>query len=286
MFTYYPYWDVSWLVAFVFTWGSVVWVINAFFIYLPLLQPSTTFSGEELYGGGISAFIGATIFEIGSILLMFEAVNENRTGCFGWAVDQLYDEHVKHEGENGTALHFVPAKDGCTHHHQNSGNLVGQPKTKADSSGKSTGNIDTTPDGTKSWVWWPSAHELRTHYIHDLGFLACSFQTVGATVFWISGFTALPGILNKMSPGLTDGIYWTPQVIGGCGFIISGMLFMIETQKHWWQPALGTLGWHIGFWNCIGGIGFTLSPCFGFSPASWTQYQAACSTFWGELLCL
>lgn len=26
--TYYPVWDISWLVAFVFTWGSVVWVMN------------------------------------------------------------------------------------------------------------------------------------------------------------------------------------------------------------------------------------------------------------------
>jgi hypothetical protein len=29
MLTQYPVWDVSWLVAFVFTWGSIVWVINA-----------------------------------------------------------------------------------------------------------------------------------------------------------------------------------------------------------------------------------------------------------------
>ena len=27
-FTYFPYWDISWLVAFIFTWGSVVWVMN------------------------------------------------------------------------------------------------------------------------------------------------------------------------------------------------------------------------------------------------------------------
>lgn len=27
-FTCYPVWDISWVVAFIFTWGSVVWVIN------------------------------------------------------------------------------------------------------------------------------------------------------------------------------------------------------------------------------------------------------------------
>ena len=79
----YPYWDISWLVAIIFTLGSVVWVINAFFAYLPLAQPSTLFNNEVLVGGGVSAFVGATIFEIGSILLMIEAVNENQAGCFG-----------------------------------------------------------------------------------------------------------------------------------------------------------------------------------------------------------
>ena len=79
----YPYWDVSWLVATIFTLGSLVWVANAFFAYLPLAQPSTLFNGEILIGGGVSAFVGATIFEIGSVLLIIEAVNENQAGCFG-----------------------------------------------------------------------------------------------------------------------------------------------------------------------------------------------------------
>lgn len=83
MGTQFPFWDVSWLVATFFTLGSVVWVINAFFAYLPLAQPSTLFSDEVLVGGGLSAFIGATVFEIGSVLLMIEAVNENQAGCFG-----------------------------------------------------------------------------------------------------------------------------------------------------------------------------------------------------------
>jgi hypothetical protein len=36
MFTKYPVWDVSWLVAYIFTWGSIVWVINA--LYVSILQ--------------------------------------------------------------------------------------------------------------------------------------------------------------------------------------------------------------------------------------------------------
>ncbi|KAJ9658187.1 hypothetical protein H2198_003892 [Neophaeococcomyces mojaviensis] len=284
MFVCYPFWDVSFDVAYIFTWGSIVWVINAFFALLPFTNPSTDFGGETLYGGGITAFIGATIFEIGSVLLMLEAVNENRSGCFGWAVENLVKEQEHHQhGHEGSKVQ-VARSDVCTHHHQNKGNLVG----KASKGGIAAIEDDTrpeadgTPPGNKSWVWWPSAHELRTHYLHDLGFLACSSQMFGATIFWISGFTALPGIFDHMGQGLIDGVYWVPQVVGGCGFVVSGTLFMIETQKHWWQPATEVLGWWIGLWNLIGGIGFTLCPCFGFSSAHWAQEQAAVSTFWGS----
>ncbi|KAJ9620455.1 hypothetical protein H2203_007661 [Taxawa tesnikishii (nom. ined.)] len=185
---------------------------------------------------------------------MLEAINENREGCFGWAVEEVYEEH------------FGRGEEGKPHAYG----------TSSSSSEKGSASPE------KSWQWLPSMYDLKTHYIHELGFLACSFQMFGATVFWISGFTALPGINNNMSQGLLDGIYWVPQVVGGCGFVISGALFMIETQKHWWQPAFGVLGWHIGFWNLIGGIGFTLSPCFGFDTNHWAQYQAGCSTFWAS----
>ncbi|KZP25024.1 hypothetical protein FIBSPDRAFT_856403, partial [Athelia psychrophila] len=291
----YPYWDVSWLVAVIFTLGSVIWVFNAFFVFLPLLVPSSEFSTELIYGGGITAFIGATVFEIGSVLLMVEAVNENRTGCFGWAFEKVF------VGEQGEMVKITPDFAGCRHHHQNKNNLVG----KGDVSGaQHTGNGAEAPRSSAStkadetsekerekeeedkenWVWFPSWHELTTHYFREIGFLACLSQFFGATVFWISGFTALPGVLapQPLNTGLEYGVYWAPQVIGGMGFVVSGALFMLETQKKWYLPAWGTLGWHIGLWNLIGALGFTLCGAFGFSPNTGLQYQAACSTFWGS----
>ncbi|KAH9818211.1 integral membrane protein [Teratosphaeria destructans] len=276
MIYYYPVWDISYDVAMVFTWGSIIWVVNAFFALLPYTNPDTEFPRETLYGGGITALIGATVFEIGSVLLMLEAVNEHRTGCFGWAVEQAWHEYGVAKVRPG----------GCTHHHPNKKNLVGSAKDGTvvftDEKDPST-STDSTPPGDESWVWWPSWHELTTQYFRDLGFLACSSQMFGATVFWISGFTALPGIYNHLSPiSVLNGVYWVPQVVGGSGFIISGTLFMIETQKHWWQPTFGVLGWHIGLWNLIGGIGFTLCPIFGLSTAHWRELQASVSTFWGS----
>lgn len=119
MFTTYPYWDVSYLVAAVFTLGSVVWCINAFFVWLPLQDPSTEFNGEIEDAGGITAFIGATIFEFGSILLMIEAVNENRADCFGWAVEEALEE--------GGLIRLSKNGD-CVHHHKNKKNIVGKGK--------------------------------------------------------------------------------------------------------------------------------------------------------------
>ena len=122
MATQFPYWDISWLVAVMFTLGSCVWVINAFFVWLPLVDPSTEFKNEILTGGGVTAFVGATIFEVGSVLLMFEAVNENRGGCFGWALENVWSGNVGEE----EIVKVRPDKDGCLHHHRNKKNLAGK----------------------------------------------------------------------------------------------------------------------------------------------------------------
>jgi hypothetical protein len=110
-----------------------------------------------------------------------------------------------------------------------------------------------TSKSARSWTWFPSWNELTTHYFKEVGFLACLAQMVGATVFWISGFTALPPIYDRLTTtAAQNGAYWAPQVIGGTGFIVSGTLFMLETQQKWYLPAPKVLGWHIAIWNLIG----------------------------------
>lgn len=277
-FTYYPIWDISWLVAFIFTWGSIVWVLNSFFVWLPLVAPSTEFDGEVYWAGGITAFIGAIVFfEFGSILLIFEAINANRSGCFGWAVEQLVDN-----GRSGKPrLRVVASRHHCHHHHQNRRNFVGKPSA--------TTSIEAQPDPSgakdeRQWQWFPSWHDLRTHYIHELGFLAGCAQLFGATVFGVSGFTALPGINNHLTPQWRlNAAYWIPQVVGGSGFIVSSTLYMLETQQKWWKPAPHLLGWHIAFWNLVGAFGFTLCGALGMAyNNSGAQFEAGLATFWGS----
>ncbi|CAK7269889.1 hypothetical protein SEPCBS119000_003801 [Sporothrix epigloea] len=318
----YPIWDVSYDVAMIYTLGSVIWVINSFFVWLPLAAPWTEFPNEEMTGGGVTAVVGATVFEVGAILGVLEAVNENRADCFGWALESALEsgmlslrpnpDDCKHAHVERTRL-FTRRRKGRHHHNhrpghghkkaarENStvgGTPVGQLALDGSSSSSSSGS-DTEPATTaastssdnvlihpqrRKWVWWPSWSELCTVYAREMGFWANVIQLFGATIFWISGFTGLPPIANRLSTAGTNGAYWTPQVIGGCGFIISSLLFMLETQRKWYLPAPGLLGWHIGFWNLVGALGFTLCGALGFGAAtsSAVSYASCMSTFVGS----
>jgi hypothetical protein len=73
------------------------------------------------------------------------------------------------------------------------------------------------------------------------------------------------------------------QVVGGSGFIISSSLFMLETQEKWYRPAPKSLGWHIGFWNLVGGIGFCLCGALGLGSANPNvEYASTLATFIGS----
>ncbi|KAK0741267.1 hypothetical protein B0T18DRAFT_331073 [Schizothecium vesticola] len=279
MVTRFPVWDVSYDVAVVFTLGSIVWVINAFFVWLPLAAPSTEFPGEADIGGGWTAFIGATIFEFGSVLLMLEAVNENQTACFGWALTSALE----------SAPHLHPLKDSCRHSHPNRKSWLSRIESKTSPTSSPTHSLPnsdvSTPLKRPDRTWLPTPTELTTHYLRELGFLACLAQFLGATVFWISGFTALPQISAALGTrAAQNGAYWLPQVVGGTGFVVSSLLFMVEVQERWYIPAPSLLGWHVGFWNLVGAIGFTLCGALGFGEDGGgpVEYALTLSTFVGS----
>ncbi|CAK7567895.1 MAG: hypothetical protein SEPTF4163_005871 [Sporothrix epigloea] len=320
MVVHYPIWDVSYDVAMIYTLGSVIWVINSFFVWLPLAAPWTEFANEEMTGGGVTAVVGATVFEVGAILGVLEAVNENRADCFGWALESALEsgmlslrpnpEDCKHAHVERTRL-FTRRRNGRQHHGHRHGHghkkavreestVGGAPighMASDDSSNSSSSDMDNTTNAAstssdnirlhpqrRKWVWCPSWMEVRTIYAREMGFWACVIQLFGATIFWISGFTGLPPIANRLSTAGTNGAYWAPQVIGGCGFIISSLLFMFETQSKWYLPAPRLLGWHIGFWNLVGAIGFTLCGALGFGAITSVavSYASCMSTFVGS----
>ncbi|EXJ60939.1 hypothetical protein A1O7_05092 [Cladophialophora yegresii CBS 114405] len=259
MLTCFRYWDISYLVAITFFIASATWILNSFCLWLPLEVPQSTFPKELLVGGGVSAFVGATLFQLGSVLLMIEAFNAERVGCFGWQIEKLVS---KQSGRD--MVRISPNLQHCVHHHNDKSGI-----------GKGSG------DG-QEWQWIPSWHTIRSHCLKEIGFLASFAMFCGTTIFWISGFVALPGVINHMSQSTLNGVYWVPQIIGSIGFTISGFLYMLETQPNWYTSSPHVLGWHVGLWNGRGGIGFVL--CGALGPASGNagaQYQSALANFWG-----
>ncbi|KAK4121104.1 hypothetical protein N657DRAFT_665806 [Parathielavia appendiculata] len=287
--TRFPVWDVSCLVAVAFLLGLVHRVcINGCFIWLPLVAPQSEFPRETDNAEEILAFIGATIFEVGSWLMVVEATNAERSDCFGWALEASLEDHRRS---------LRPKHEACRHHHRGwraplkdsavaamaatAINNVAEPGGLEERKGD---DANARSERERRWLWWPTWHEFKTHYTKEIGFLASFVQLLGATIFWISGLTALPPIYNALSVPLVNGVYWVPQVVGGTGFVVSKLLFMVEVQDKWYKPTPERLSWHIGFWNLIGGLGFTLCPAVGFnsksSPA--LEYASALSTFIGS----
>lgn len=99
---------------------------------------------------------------------------------------------------------------------------------------------------------------------------------------------AVPGVYTpetEANYGVWDVAYWTLQMVGASFFIISAWAFMVEEQPAWYLPQPQRIGWHVGFWNMVGSIGFFLSGAFGLFAVPQERLQIggmAASTFWGS----
>ena len=107
-----------------------------------------------------------------------------------------------------------------------------------------------------TWRWYPSWHVLRTHHIYEIGYVACTIQLFGATLYGITGVVVLPGIFDSLANWQAEGAFWVPQIVASCCFLTAGIMFTLETQEKWYRPEVTTIGWWIGAWAVIGSIGF------------------------------
>ncbi|CAL1710669.1 unnamed protein product [Somion occarium] len=233
-------WDISFWVAVIFILGSTCWIVNGFYLFLPLVN----IGSDHTTAAAWWAFAGGTLFELGSYLMYVEAINTGHDQLFGPALWGL----VSGKSE--------ASEDGC--------------------------------DEKENEIKKQSFRWIGVGSYRDLGFLACFTQMFAATIFWVSTITGLPHVIPNLSTSppvaIADVFFWTPQVIGGSGFIISSILLMEEVQVAWWKPSLTSLGWHVALWNLIGAVGFTLCGAFGYGAlsSSGIAYQSVLSTFWGS----
>ncbi|OBZ77581.1 hypothetical protein A0H81_01743 [Grifola frondosa] len=268
--------DISLWVAIIFTLGSTAWIVNGFYLFLPLVSSAADHTTSAAWW----AFAGGTLFEAGSYLMFVEALNTSHEQLFGlalWGLVHGTRSPPANDAEGLNAKQSPPPRIGFRWMYASlSPNL-------------SAHTIDGGCSGLGSW--------------RDLGFLACFVQMCAATIFWVSTITGLPGVIPRFPAAppaaTTDVVYWTPQVLGGCGFIIASALLMLEVQRRWWVPNLCSLGWcvpmflppspadarrHVGLWNLFGAVGFTLCGALGYASLDSTKadYQSVLSTFWGS----
>jgi len=273
MCTVFAWWDVSWWIAVLFSVGSAIFVASGLIYWLPLEDPSTAFGGEGL-AGGLTSFIGATLFTIGGVLLIVEATNDNQTGCFGWALEHAFThDSQSSDGENSSpdrknTSQWVPVD--CSHHHSKGIHHSGVSHMQH-------------PSANRKWEWFPTWHELRHHYLHEIGFVGSFILSIGAIIFYVAGIMSLPWIYDNTPQGVLYGVYWMTYLVGGLFFVASSALYMLETQPNWYTPAPKVLGWWIGTWNMIGSVGWCVSASFGYCSASWCAYQSDLSLTWASI---
>ena len=254
MCTVFAWWDVSWWIGMLFSVGSAIFVACGFFYWLPLAAPSTEFHDEAFIAGGVTAFVGATLFQIGAVLLIVEACNENQPGCFGWALEQAFshsdsDPETSTNDKLSTPTTPTARKTGlntttyqnCNHHH-------------AHGAHKRSAIALQHPDSNRKWEWWPTWHELHTHYLHEIGFLGSFILAVGATIFYISGIMALPGIYNNISTPVLYGTYWLAYLVGGILFVVSSVLVCVRDAAEMvcaCAASAGLVDWGVEYdWEC------------------------------------
>jgi hypothetical protein len=252
----------------VWAWGPVGWDV--------------TWAPEENYAKGIFFFVGALMYQVGAVMAYLEAVNN---GSFsGHAMKRFVDGHDEDKKAMldahlaGFIHHANPL-----HRHSQTEDTEEQMAAIDPTEGWHTlnqrdrdrsvhamrnpnvprrGGVDLGEDQDgvyeyTSWRWWPKWETLKTHHVREIGYVACSIQLFGATLYSWCGLVSVPGISSKWTADATwYGGYWLPEVFGSCCFLSASFMFLSQTQHKWWKPEAGFIGWWIGFWAMIGSWGF------------------------------
>ncbi|KAK5691968.1 hypothetical protein LTR97_011139 [Elasticomyces elasticus] len=291
MFTVFAYWDMAFWCGWSYSIGSALFVLSGAFGWAPLAFPDSEFKGEAKYGVTLTFFFGALFYQIGAVVAYFEAVN---AGSFhGSAMRRLLEGHEKedkglldeklHEFFHHMVPHHKPGGDDEEAARRNSMAVKSQQAPRR-------GGIDMGEPETGeaseylTWRWWPTWQALRHYHAYEIGYLACTIQLFGVTLYGITSIVILPGILDSLNTWQTNAAYWIPQIVAAACFLVASIMFTLETQEKWWKPEPKVLGWWIGVWSTIGSVGFEL--CAGFGPAgansSWCAYQSSLSSMWGS----
>jgi hypothetical protein len=225
MFTTCPYWEMSFWSGWTYSVGSALFVIDGFWSWLPVGWPSTSFSGEEKWGVPLLFFFGAMFYQVGAVTAYLEAIND---GSFaGSAMKRLLLGHDKEAKEildqklsnffgRVNPLHHSNTDEEREKREKNIDPEAGwQAMTQRDGLGLNhaqqrrsiprRGGLDLgEPEEDESveylrWRWWPTWHRFRTHHIYEIGYLSCTIQLFGVSLYGVTAIVLLPGVFDQLT---------------------------------------------------------------------------------------
>jgi hypothetical protein len=283
MFTRFPIRDMSWMVGFIFSIGSAAFVVNGFFLVLPLIAPETTFVGEASYATPTSGLVGAIIFVLGGWSGFLEGLNLKRGHSVAVTEGVSVENLEMSESGRRKVLDVESARAPKNDHdqkHQSPMQQLSIPKQQTpDTTSPSTALAMV---GSPSFIWYPTMRQFRSTYHRDTAFLAGLIQFIGTIIFLIATITSVPGVIDFTNIPVFYTANLFPATFGGVLFITSSAMQMIGAQEKWYIPRPMRLDWHIGFINVIGSVGFMLAGALPYIGTTEATLQSALASFWGS----
>jgi hypothetical protein len=282
MATRFPIRDTSWMVGFSFTIGSAIFVVNGFFLVLPLVAPGTNFVGETPYATSASSMLGGVIFLIGGWASILEGLNLKRGAEMTVAeamTVEVIDMTEVHRRSQDTAIQTRSSIEASS----STENLTAPIATSIPN--VITSEITTSQPalvGSSAFIWWPSWHQFSSTYQYDLLFLAGIIQEIGAVIFTIATITSIPGVIDLTNTLLVSLSNLFPAAFGGFLFLVASVLQITDAQEKRWKPLVGKLYWHVGLWNAIGSLGFLFAGALPFVGSEAARFQGILAGFWGS----
>lgn len=200
MCTRFPFRDMSYLVGVSFTIGSAVFVVNGFFLLLPLIAPKTDFSTETPYATPASSVIGTLIFLVGSWVAVLEALNLDRGEPIvteGIPLESSTESISKKKGDEEAVQ--IKVRDSST---DSSSSQSSEPPKQHPLPVVQSSNIQSSipaapaPQlamlGSPTFIYIPTKQQLTNTYLRSVGFHASLIQLIGAIIFGMATITSIP----------------------------------------------------------------------------------------------
>jgi hypothetical protein len=165
MLTAFPYRNMSYLVGVSFTIGSTIFILNGFFLLLPLLAPNTYRPTEAQYAVSVSSVLGTVLFLIGSWIAVLEALNVDRGEVLvteGISLEPSTESIVK-KGDGGARIQIQSRIDSSS---SQVAEHRSQEREFLPQSSKSQAAFAATPAflGSPTFIFYPTKQQLLTTY--------------------------------------------------------------------------------------------------------------------------